>query len=76
MHAFKDSMWRGMWKILQNFLQTKLGLSEAACISTYGVLYSSNVFYLLNFVVIFRSKKNFVAIFRFPAERQKMGGDQ
>ena len=24
MHASKDSMWRGMWKILQNFLQTKL----------------------------------------------------
>ena len=26
MHAFKDSMWRGIWKILQNFLETKQGL--------------------------------------------------
>jgi hypothetical protein len=25
MHASKDSMWRGIWKILQNFLGTKQG---------------------------------------------------
>jgi hypothetical protein len=26
MHVSKDSMWRGIWKILQNFLGTKQGL--------------------------------------------------
>ena len=26
MYAIKDSMWRGIWKILQNFLGTKQGL--------------------------------------------------
>jgi len=28
MHASKDSMWREMWKILQNFLGTKQGPSQ------------------------------------------------
>jgi hypothetical protein len=28
MHVSKDSMWRGIWKILQNFLGTKLGLKQ------------------------------------------------
>jgi len=27
MHASKDSMWREIWKILQNFLETKQGLN-------------------------------------------------
>jgi hypothetical protein len=29
MHVSKDSMWRGIWKILQNFLGTKQGLNWA-----------------------------------------------
>jgi len=27
MHVSKDSMWRGIWKILQNFSETKQGLT-------------------------------------------------
>jgi hypothetical protein len=29
MHVSKDSMWRGIWKILQNFWGTKQGLNYA-----------------------------------------------
>ena len=36
MHTSKDSMWRGNWKILQNFWRTKQGLcSTYICIDTY-----------------------------------------
>ena len=30
MHVSKNSMWRRIWKILQNFLETKQGLAEVA----------------------------------------------
>jgi len=38
MHAFKDSMWRGMWKILQIFLRTKQGRCDV-CFVCPCVLY-------------------------------------
>jgi hypothetical protein len=32
MHVSKDSMWREIWKILQNFLGTKQGLRSSTLV--------------------------------------------
>ena len=38
MHVFKDSMWRGMWKILQNFLGCKQGHSAVLVMFSKSVI--------------------------------------
>jgi hypothetical protein len=38
MHVSKDSMWRGIWKILQNFLGTKQGPKVIQVIDLYTTL--------------------------------------
>jgi hypothetical protein len=46
MHASKDSMWWGIWKILQNFLELNKALDS--CQNHSGVLFSTTHYHGLS----------------------------